>query len=88
MDELYHKVPKQLVPELCLKIVQGNMMQFMLYANLLYWPLTTIGAARLATPFIALVIAYLFLGEYSSLKQFVCLLITLAGASLIIQNAG
>ena len=53
----------------------------------MYWPLSTTAAANLATPFLVVILAYLILKELATLKIVIFLILTLAGACMIIFNS-
>ena len=50
----------------------------------MFWPLTALAAARLAAPFIVIVLSCIFLREYATRTQLFFLFSTLSGAVLIV----
>ena len=52
----------------------------------MYWPITTCATARLACPFFTLILACIFLREFSTRTQYIYLGLTLSGAAVVILN--
>lgn len=59
----------------------------MTYSGVLYWPLSTLSAARLSAPFFVLILAFIFLRELATKAQLVFLAFTLTGAAIMILNS-
>ena len=63
MRDMYTSIPKEAMLGLGLKCTQSITLHFISDSNMMFWPLTTIGAARLHAPFFTLLLAYIFLKE-------------------------
>ena len=82
--EMYTSVKRELVPGLIIKCIHGNLMGLLLYSVIMWWPLSTVAAASLATPFMVMILACLFLKEYATFEQIGFLIITLVGATVMV----
>ena len=85
--EMCTSVKKEMVGQLVTKVIHGNIQQFMIYSGVLYWPLTTLAAARLSAPFFVLILAYICLRELATRAQLIYLAFTLTGAAAMILNS-
>ena len=68
-------------------MIHGNIGQLVLYSAVMYWPLSTQAAASLASPFLVVILAWLFLRELATLQTVFFLSLTLTGACMIVFNS-
>lgn len=84
--EMWTSVRRDLVGQLTLKVLHGNFQQYVLYTSVMYWPLTTTAAARLASPFLTLLLACIFLREFATKGQLLYISLVMGSAMLIVCN--
>ena len=69
---------------LIIKIIHGNICQFFAFAALRYFSMTTNQAVRLATPFVAVTLAYVLLGEATNMKNCLVIILTVTAVSFVV----
>ena len=84
---LYDEVGSGQARELILKVIHGQFMSMVVFASAITWPLTTLGAARLSTPFFALILAAVFLKEFPNFRQLAVLVVIVSSAAVIVFSS-